>query len=186
MNFTIQDMPQDETSLAQAGEIIFLAMAGNWPEAWPTLEAGLEEVHELLNPEYICRAAIAEGKILGWIGGIPEYDGNVWELHTLSIHPDYQKQGIGAALVRDLEQQVAARGALTMRVGTDDMNDATSLSGVDLYEDFLGAVANVRTLKPHPYDFYIKMGFKSTGVVPDANGRGKPDIILGKRIESLR
>jgi aminoglycoside 6'-N-acetyltransferase I len=184
MDFVIREMPQDETSIQQAGEVLFLAIRANWPDAWPTIEEAVEEVREMLDPERICRAAILGERVIGWIGGIPEYDGNVWELHPMAVHPDFQAKGIGSALVQDLEREVAKHGALTLMLGTDDVLDCTSLAGVDLYEDLPSKINALHTLKQHPYDFYIKHGFKVIGVMPDANGRGKPDIYLGKRIES--
>jgi aminoglycoside 6'-N-acetyltransferase I len=44
-------------------------------------------------------------------------------------------------------------------------------------------IANIQNYKGHPYEFYLKCGYTITGVMPDANGRGKPDIIMGKRVE---
>ena len=61
--------------------------------------------------------------VLGWIGGIRQYDGNVWELHPLVVKPSYQGQGIGRALVTDLEEQVRQRGGLTLWLGTDDEDE---------------------------------------------------------------
>jgi aminoglycoside 6'-N-acetyltransferase I len=31
------------------------------------------------------------------------------------------------------------------------------------------------TYAGHPYEFYMKIGFSIVGVMPDANGVGKPD-----------
>ena len=123
-----------------------------------------------------------DGTLLGWVGGIPEYDGNVWELHPLVVAPGRQGQGIGRALVVDLEQQVRERGALTLWLGTDDEDDMTTLAGRDLYDDLPGSLARIRNLKGHPFEFYQKCGFIVAGVVPDANGRGKPDILMAKRV----
>jgi aminoglycoside 6'-N-acetyltransferase I len=59
----------------------------------------------------------------------------------------------------------------------------TSWSGVDLYGvDLWKAIANIQNYKNHPYSFYENCGYKIVGVVPDANGFGKPDIMMAKRV----
>jgi aminoglycoside 6'-N-acetyltransferase I len=171
------------TLIHQAAQLLVDAFREHWPDAWPTLEQGLEEVHEMLEAERICRAAVDEqGDLLGIIGGIPGYDGNVWELHPLAVQPSSQGQGIGRALVEDLEQQVRSRGGLTITLGTDDEDGMTSLSNTDLYENLWEKIRDIRNVKGHPFEFYQKLGYVITGVVPDANGRGKPDILMAKRI----
>jgi aminoglycoside 6'-N-acetyltransferase I len=84
--------------------------------------------------------------------------------------------------VTDLEEQVKARGGLTLWLGTDDENKMTTLAGVDLYPNVLEHVANIRNLRGHPYEFYQKLGFTIVGVLPDANGLGKPDIFMAKSL----
>ncbi|HSL43266.1 MAG TPA: GNAT family N-acetyltransferase [Anaerolineales bacterium] len=175
--------PDHEELIHQAAQLMVDAFSEHWPDAWPTLEEGLEEVHEMLSADRICRAAVDEaGNLLGIIGGIPGYDGNVWELHPLAVQPALQGHGIGRALVEDLEGQVRARGGLTITLGSDDEDEMTSLSNVDLYENLWEKVRDIRNLKNHPIEFYQKMGYTITGVVPDANGRGKPDILMSKRV----
>ena len=107
----------------------------------------------------------------------------MWELPPLVVHPERQKQGSGRALVADFEAQVKARGGLTIQLGSDDEDAMTTLSGVDLYENLWDKIAHIQNLKGHPYEFYQKCGYKIIGVIPDANGRGKPDILMGKRVE---
>jgi aminoglycoside 6'-N-acetyltransferase I len=179
----ISPTTENETLLQQAAQLLVDAFCDHWPEAWPTLEEGLEEVHEMLAAERICRFAVDErGNLLGIIGGIPGYDGLVWELHPLAVQPHLQGQGIGRALVVDFEEQVRMRGGLTITLGSDDEGDMTSLSNVDLYENTWEKIQNIRNFKGHPFTFYQKLGYVITGVVPDANGRGKPDILMSKRI----
>lgn len=179
-------LPDNEPLIQQAAQLLVDAFREHWPDAWPTIEKGLEEVHEMLENDRICRAAIDEnGNLLGMIGGIPRYDGYVWELHPLAVQPSLQGQGIGRALVEDFEEQVRSKGGLTITLGTDDEDNMTSLANVDLYEDLWKKIRDIHNLKNHPYEFYQKLGYVITGVVPDANGRGKPDILMAKRMRPV-
>ncbi len=176
-------LPDDAFLLHQCATLLVDGFRAHWPNAWPDLDAALTEVRECLEPGWIARVAVnGEGAALGWVGGRPNYDGNVWELHPLVVRPDRQRQGIGRALVADLEAHVQVRGGLTLWLGTDDEDDMTSLAAVDLYDDLPGRLATIRNLKGHPYEFYRKCGFVIAGAVPDANGRGKPDILMAKRV----
>jgi aminoglycoside 6'-N-acetyltransferase I len=173
----------DERIVRQAAQLLVEGFREHWPEAWPTLDEALEELADFDTPERICRVALDDdGTVLGWIGGLPEYDGMVWELHPMVVRTDRHGKGVGRALIADLEAQVLARGGLTIQLGSDDVDNMTTLGGVDLYTNLWQQIANIRNLKGHPYEFYQKCGFTIIGVIPDANGRGKPDIIMGKRV----
>ncbi|MDX1377290.1 MAG: GNAT family N-acetyltransferase [Anaerolineales bacterium] len=179
----ITPQPDNNQFIQQAAQLMVDAFREHWPNAWSTFEDGLEELDEMFQDGNIIRAAIDDkGHILGIIGGIPQYDGHVWELHPLAVQPSMQAKGIGRALVQDFEEQVRQRGGLTITLGTDDEDHMTSLSNVDLYENTWDKIRNIRNLKNHPFEFYQKMGFIITGVVPDANGRGRPDILMSKRV----
>jgi aminoglycoside 6'-N-acetyltransferase I len=171
-----------EVAAEQAAAALVAGFAEHWPEAWPDIEGARAEVAEALGPGKICRAALGdEGALLGWAGAMPSY-AQVWELHPLVVRPERQGGGVGRALVEDLVAQVRERGGLTLMLGSDDEDEMTSLSGVELYPDVWPHVANIRNLRRHPYEFYQKCGFVIVGVVPDANGPGKPDILMARRV----
>jgi aminoglycoside 6'-N-acetyltransferase I len=175
--------PDDQQLIEQIAALLVEAFKEHWPDAWPDLAAARQEVRESFGADRISRVAIdGRGTVLGWIGGIRQYNGCVWELHPLVVNPNSQGQGIGRALVADLEEQVTARGGLTLWVGTDDEDHQTTLSGVDLYPNVWDHIAGIRNLRGHPYEFYQKLGFVIVGVMPDANGPGRPDIYLAKRV----
>ncbi|MCC7451926.1 MAG: GNAT family N-acetyltransferase [Anaerolineae bacterium] len=177
--------PTDEPTIQQVAALLVDGFREHYPDAWPDLDSALAEVRESFAPDRVSRVALDDdGTVLGWIGGISQYDGNVWELHPLVVKPDRQRQGIGRALVADLEAQVRARGALTLWLGTDDEDNQTTLAGADLYPDVLEQARNIRNLRDHPYTFYQKVGFVIVGVMPDANGFGQPDIFMAKRVKS--
>jgi aminoglycoside 6'-N-acetyltransferase I len=181
--FSVVDLdPDDEEVVRQAAELLVEGFRNYLPRAWPTTDAALREVRESLGEGRICLTAFDEsGPVLGWVGGIPSSGGYVWELHPLVARSDFQRRGIGRALVANLEARVRERGALTLWLGTDDEANMTTLSGVDLYPNVLEHLANIRNLRGHPYSFYQKLGFSMIGAMPDANGPGKPDIYMAKR-----
>jgi aminoglycoside 6'-N-acetyltransferase I len=146
------------------------------PEGWPTLDDALAEVSAAAAPARIARAALEGADLVGWIGGLEMYPGNVWELHPLVVERARQGVGIGRALVGDLESRVKVRGAHTLLVGSADERGATTPGGVDLYPDVLAHLGALRDRAGHPFGFYERLGFRVVGVVPDANGFGKPDI----------
>ena len=179
--------PDDEGAIEQVARLLIEGFKAHAPHAWPHMAAALEEVQESFGEDRISRIALdSNGEIVGWIGGLSHYDGNVWELHPLVVKPNRQGGGIGRQLVRDFEDLVRERGGLTIWVGTDDEDDMTTLAGVDLYPNVVEHLVQIKNLRRHPYEFYQKLGFVITGVMPDANGYGKPDIFLAKRVASDR
>ena len=141
-----------------------------------------EEVRGMLSKKRVAFAAIADSRVVGIIGAIPQYGVTGWELHPLAVVKAYQRRGIGTALIEALEDEVAARGGVTIYLGSDDESGTTSLYGVNLYDDTFGKIANIQNIGGHPFPFYEKCGYKIVGVFPDANGIGKPDIWMAKKI----
>ncbi len=175
--------PDDMSAISQVAALLVEGFATNWPEAWPNLESALEEVRESFAEGHISRVALDEdGAVLGWIGGISQYDGHIWELHPLVVRVIQQRKGIGRALVTDFEERVKERGGFTVTLGTDDVNQQTTLAGINLFPNVYEHVAHIKNLKQHPYEFYQKLGYAIVGVMPDANGLGKPDILMAKSV----
>lgn len=154
------------------------------PEWLRTVDEARDTIQEALGPRKVCRVLLDDGNPVGWVAAGPAW-GRVWELHPLLIDPDHQKRGYGRLLVEDIEQFAAAAGALTMQLSTSDTTHATSLSGVDLYGDPLGALSRIDVVDRvagHSYRFWQKVGYTIVGVLPDAEGPGMPSITLSKRL----
>jgi len=171
----------NKNQIRQAAQIL----TDSLPEGWPTLEDAIEEINELLsNPKNSLLAAVKDDMVIG-LGGIlsPIYGGNVIELHPLAVRSDMRNKGVGRAIVTALEDEARKKGCLTIYLGADDEkgDGETSFANVDLFDDLPYKIKN---FKPgtHQSAFYLKLGYKVIGVMPDANGKGKPDIYFGKRL----
>lgn len=179
----IVDLDSEERLLSEAADLLREGFSHMRQSPWSDPQAALAEARASLRPEGISRVALdEESNVIGWVAAAPLYNGYVWEIHPLVVASDWRGQGIGAKLVQDVERLAAARGGVTLWVGTDDEDERTTLGGIDLYPDPLAHLTRIRNLKRHPYTFYQRLGFVLAGVLPDANGFGKPDIFLAKRI----
>ncbi|HEY3804964.1 MAG TPA: GNAT family N-acetyltransferase [Kofleriaceae bacterium] len=163
----------------QAAELV--AEAFPHPNGWPTIELALEEVDESL-AHRACLAARDGDQLLGWVAATGLYRGRVWELHPLVVRDRARGGGIGSALVDALARDVAARGGLTLWVGTDDDRGETNLAHVELYPAPLDHVRRIEAPASHPLGFYVRAGFALSGIIPDANGSGLPAILLARRL----
>jgi aminoglycoside 6'-N-acetyltransferase I len=174
----------DEAVREQCAALLVAAFGDLAPQAWPDLAAGRAEVAEASRPPAVARVLLdGDGVVAGWIGAVPRYDGHVWEIHPLAVGAAQRGRGHGRQLLAEIERLAAAAGVSTLWLGSDDEVGATSLAGRDLYGDPFEALRSIRNLRRHPFEFYQKCGFTIVGVVPDANGPGKPDILLARRVE---
>ena len=151
------------------------------PIGWPKMEDARKTVEQSTKEGGCAFAMVEEGQVLAWGGLIPQYDGRVMELHPLAVTPDRQGQGIGSELLAALENVARALSGKTIMLGCDDERGETSLSGAPLFEGLPQRLAEF-TPGEHVSGFYMKKGYGLIGVVPDANGVGKPDILMGKRL----
>ena len=176
---TITDLAT-QPAIVHHDAAVLLVHGFDQPAGWPDLESATTELRHVIHHGFAL-AALDDNLLLGWIGGLPQYDGRVWELHPLVVRSDHRLRGIGRTLVAAFEDEARQHGALTYTLGTDDDSGQTSLTGIDLYEDIPRHIAELRDLgSRHPFLFYHRLGYVVTGIMPDANGPGKPDIYMSK------
>jgi GNAT superfamily N-acetyltransferase len=178
----IKGFRQISDSQREAAARVLIDALVHAPAAWKTMEEAAEEVATFFtDEERLAFAAIEAGRLVGWVGAIRSYS-HAWEMHPLVVAPHRQRRGVGRALVAALEAEAVRAGVLTIHLGSDDDSGGTSLFGKDLYPDVLGKAAAVQITGRHPLSFYRRLGYVVTGVLPDANGPGRPDIFMAKRI----
>jgi len=178
----IVDMKTLNTSqLKQAAQVL----TNELPLGWEKFEEAMEEINMLLTdePGAVLLAAVENDDVVGWCGILPQYNGNAYELHPLVVCRSQQGKGVGTALMNAITKCAKEKGGLTLYLGADDEapGGETSFANVNLYDNL---PKRIQEFEPgaHQSAFYLKLGFKVVGVVPDANGEGKPDIIFAKRL----
>lgn len=155
----------------------FLAKGNN---AWPTLERARKTVDECIAVPNVCVGVLSNGTLAGWGGLRPMYK-KTWELHPLVVAPAQQGQGAGRVLLQALEQRARTLGLIGIVLGSDDEFFETSLSQVDIKGgNALDELQRLTNVNHHPFEFYQKCGYSVVGMIPNANGKNKPDIWMWK------
>lgn len=72
-------------------------------DRWPITDL----VAVLTFPDVIRLKAVEDGKMVGFVAGDPRTEKGFSWIATLSVHPDYQRRGIGRALLRACEDRLA-------------------------------------------------------------------------------
>lgn len=151
-----------------------------FPESYK--ECADEEIKKMLAVERVLIVALDNDRLIGFVGAIPQYGTTAWELHPLVVEKEHRLNGIGTRLCYELERVLKEKGCLTIYLGSDDENESTTLSNTNLFEGTFDKIDNIKNIKNHPFEFYQKIGYKIVGVIPDANGLGKPDIWMAKSL----
>lgn len=155
-----------------------------WPDKYSN--CATEHMQKFLENKRITLMAVENGHLIGFISASPQYGDTGWKLYPLVVKEEYRYKGVGSTLLCALEKQCVAKGGITIYLGSDDIDRKTTLSNTDMYKNTYAKLENVRCIGKHPYKFYQKKGYKIVGIIPDANGIGKPDIWLAKRIVCSR
>lgn len=156
------------------------AAAMHAPRWLPTLADAHEELRDASVEGHTTRVLYEDGAPRGW-GSVFHVYGSVWEFHPLLVDVAHHRRGLGSRLVEDLEGHVASAGGGVLFVSTSDETGATSLSRTDLYVDPIRALASFEVSESPAVAFWVRMGFSLVGLLPDAEGLGKPSIHLAKR-----
>ena len=172
----------DNTSRTSEVALLLLDGFRGISDAWPDTASAHHEVVTNSTSTHVSLIACVDEAVVGWVAANPQYDGHAWELHPLVVASAFRRRGIARALVTTLCAQVKAKGATTLFVWCDDEGGYTSLADTSLYPDPLVHVAQFSATSPHAAGFYLKLGFSLCGVLPDANGIGKPDILFSRRV----
>jgi len=176
MKYQIINLTESESYKEEAAYILYSAFQGKGKNAWTTIESAREEILECITKPNITLGLSINNSLVGWAGLRPMYD-TTWELHPMVIDPAYQGKGYGRLLLTRIEDYASNNGLIGIMLGTDDETFSTSLSMVDINEsNIFQEIINIQNIKNHPFEFYKRCGYLIVGIVPNANGRRKPDI----------
>src|SRR5258706_9393299 len=85
---------EDAAAIEQVVGFLMAGFAEHWPGRWPDLETARAEVRASYGADRISRVDVDEqGAVVGWIGGIAEYGGNVLQLHPSPVGPTARAMG---------------------------------------------------------------------------------------------
>ena len=171
---------KDSALVERLAAITFEAFKENAPDWVPTIDLARNQVVSAGTRGSLGRVIIEQDQAAGWIGLIKGK--HVWEIHPIAVAIEYQYKGFGHLLVEDVARIATDAGALTLFAGTSDEVGTTNLFGVDLYANPAQSISNIQATGRNPFKFWENAGFTVVGLMPDAEGVGKPAIQLARRL----
>src|SRR5262245_30709105 len=95
MHLRILDLRADRVDhVDQAARLLHDAFLGRTRD-WQDIASARAEALESLIEGKISRVAVdGSEQVVGWIGAMPMYDGNVWEIHPLVVSSSHRRRGI--------------------------------------------------------------------------------------------
>ena len=182
MEYTFCNIDESPQTIEEAVKLLLETFPG--ARMWPDLneEKAREAVNECIEDENICIGIKIDGQLIGWVGLRPLYE-KTWELHPMAVSPGFQGKGYGKILLEELERSARQKGIIGIFAGSDDETNKTSLSEREITsENIFEEIKKIKNHAKHPFEFYIKCGYTIIGLIPNANGPNKPDILLWKDI----
>jgi aminoglycoside 6'-N-acetyltransferase I len=170
--------PGDESFLDAAAELL----TDVYPGYAERPDDAYAEIERVMTEDAVFIVRVVEGELIGLIGARLTHGDTGYELFPHAVHPDEQNQGLGTVLLYMLEQELARRGATVLFLAVEDEFGDTTLHDKDLFEDAFVQIREMKAVNWHPFVFYRRRGFQVYGVIPDAFGIGKPDILMAKKI----
>ncbi|MCT0207577.1 N-acetyltransferase [Synechococcus sp. CS-1332] len=106
-----------------------------------------------------CRES-RDGPAIGWSYYAPDpYAETVWNVWWIGVSPSYHGDGVGQAILSNIERDAAALGARVIVIETSDQ----------------APLARAR-------NFYLKRGYEERGRIPDFYAEGDSKVIFSRSL----
>jgi ribosomal protein S18 acetylase RimI-like enzyme len=104
------------TNLRDLGSLRRIEQACFLKDAWPLLDL----IAVLTWPDVVRLKAVEDGQMIGFIAGDPHPSEHLAWIATVGVLPEYQRRGIGRALLRECEKRLTQpRIRLCVRVSNE-------------------------------------------------------------------
>ncbi len=177
--YTVDLLEQEDAALLRGVADLLVAA---FPTIYSDVTQALADVVQFAPEDLSLVARDSDGAPIGCLRA-EHFKGQASaEIKLVAVHPTRRRQGIAQTLVLAAEERMRQSGCVTMLATVGDTRGRTSLYGVDVTEDAPGLLADFRCHPDHPAGFFLEVGYRLVGVLPDAYGPGKHDLTLARRI----
>lgn len=111
----------DRERIAQYGEIYARAFAGPpWNDPWSAADAAVHVKELLESAQSYGLECVVDGRTVGFLLGTSMlfHYGRTFEINDLAVAPEYQRRGIGAALLERCLADLKAQGIVAVHLIT--------------------------------------------------------------------